>query len=66
MKSGAGVLKNLKATINMAKNWPEAQVTIGKSRKLSEEKDIQQFHYHLPEEKRGKRWTTCESIRTSL
>jgi hypothetical protein len=45
MEGRAGMLKNLKGQIAMLKNRPEAEVTIGKPRKLAEERDIQQLHY---------------------
>jgi hypothetical protein len=44
MEGKAGLLKNIKGTIDMVRNRPEVEVTIGKPHKIAEEADIQKFH----------------------
>ncbi len=60
MEGKAGLLKNVKAAIDMMKNRPEAEVTIGKPHKLGEEKDIQQFHFLFMKRKETGRLSTEE------
>jgi hypothetical protein len=60
MEGKAGILKNIKGTVDMLKNRPEAEVTIGKPRKVSEEKEIQRFHYLFMKHKEMGRLTPEE------
>ena len=60
MEGDAGIMKNLQATVAMLKNRPEAEVTIGKPRKIAEEKDIQRFHFLFIKRKEMGRLSTEE------
>lgn len=44
MEANAGILKNMKGTIDMLANRPEAEVTIGKPRKIQEGSDIHRLN----------------------
>lgn len=60
MEGDAGILKNIKGTLNMVANRPEAQVAIGEPYKPKQENDIREFHALFMKRKREGRLSSEE------
>jgi hypothetical protein len=60
MEGNAGIFEKLKGTVDMLRNRPEAEVTIGKPRKIEQGNDIQRLHALFMKHKEEGRLTSDE------